>query len=70
MLACYSLMKIGPKSAQFKLRFLITVVLYVLLAHSPDTKRIFVDIGLGFHVEFTWSEAINYISQREEKLSR
>ncbi|EXB59953.1 Protein UXT-like protein [Morus notabilis] len=39
-------------------------------ADIPDTKRIFVDIGLGFHVEFTWSETINYISQREEKLSR
>ncbi|KAL7238117.1 hypothetical protein ACSBR2_004251 [Camellia fascicularis] len=36
----------------------------------PDTRRIFVDIGLGFHVEFTWSEALNYITTREEKLAR
>lgn len=36
----------------------------------PDTQRIFVDVGLGFHVEFTWSEALNYISQREEKIAR
>lgn len=41
-----------------------------LHVHRPDTRRIFVDIGLGFHVEFTWSEALNYISQREEKLAR
>ncbi|XP_044488588.1 protein UXT homolog [Mangifera indica] len=39
-------------------------------ADVPDTQRIFVDIGLGFHVEFTWSEALNYISEREGKLSR
>lgn len=35
----------------------------------PDTTRIFVDVGLGFHVEFTWSEALKYISAREEKLA-
>ncbi|KAL6192808.1 hypothetical protein ACLB2K_033894 [Fragaria x ananassa] len=39
-------------------------------AEVPDTRRIFVDVGLGFHVEFTWSEALSYISQREEKLER
>ncbi|KAF5443381.1 hypothetical protein F2P56_035940 [Juglans regia] len=39
-------------------------------ADVPDTQRIFVDIGLGFHVEFTWSEALNFISLREEKLAR
>ncbi|KAF3431522.1 hypothetical protein FNV43_RR26253 [Rhamnella rubrinervis] len=39
-------------------------------ADVPDTKRIFVDVGLGFHVEFTWSEALNFISLREEKLSK
>ncbi|PON54178.1 Prefoldin alpha-like [Parasponia andersonii] len=39
-------------------------------ADVPDTRRIFVDIGLGFHAEFTWSEALNYISLREEKISR
>ena len=38
--------------------------------YKPDTQRIFVDIGLGFHVEFTWSEALNFISQREERLAR
>ncbi|KAF7828017.1 protein UXT-like protein [Senna tora] len=41
-----------------------------LQAEVPDTRRIFVDIGLGFHVEFTWSEALNFITQREEKIKR
>ncbi|KAI8022756.1 hypothetical protein LOK49_LG03G03042 [Camellia lanceoleosa] len=39
-------------------------------ADVPDTRRIFVDIRLGFHVEFTWSEALNYIIARVEKLAR
>ncbi|XP_022733834.1 protein UXT homolog isoform X2 [Durio zibethinus] len=39
-------------------------------AEVPDTQRIFLDIGLGFHVEFTWSEALKFISLREEKLER
>ncbi|XP_034688553.1 protein UXT homolog [Vitis riparia] len=38
-------------------------------AEVPDTQRIFVDIGLGFHVEFTWSEALKYISIKEESLA-
>ncbi|OIW02156.1 hypothetical protein TanjilG_02380 [Lupinus angustifolius] len=41
-----------------------------LQAEVPDTQSIFVDIGLGFHVEFTWSEALNYIAKREEKIAR
>ncbi|KAE8691927.1 protein argonaute 7-like isoform X1 [Hibiscus syriacus] len=39
-------------------------------AEVPDTQHIFVDVGLGFHVEFTWSEALKFISLREEKLER
>ncbi|KAM7269217.1 hypothetical protein ACFE04_024714 [Oxalis oulophora] len=39
-------------------------------ADVPDTQHIFVDIGLGFHVEFTWSEALDFISLRLEKLKR
>lgn len=45
-------------------------VLGLLHVYRPDTQRIFVDIGLGFHVEFTWSEALRFISLREEKLER
>ncbi|EMS58870.1 Protein UXT-like protein [Triticum urartu] len=37
---------------------------------GPDTKHIFVDIGLGFHVEFTWQEALQFISVREARLAR
>ncbi|XP_073104100.1 uncharacterized protein [Elaeis guineensis] len=39
-------------------------------ADVPDTCHIFVDIGLGFHVEFTWSEALDFISVREARLAR
>ncbi|CAM8939907.1 unnamed protein product [Rhodiola kirilowii] len=39
-------------------------------AESVNTSRIFVDVGLGFHVEFTWSEALKFISVREEKLAK
>ncbi|KAM3304288.1 protein UXT [Capsicum chacoense] len=39
-------------------------------ANVPDATHIFVDVGLGFHVEFTWSEALNYISEREENIAR
>ncbi|GER40557.1 prefoldin chaperone subunit family protein [Striga asiatica] len=39
-------------------------------ADVPDTRHIFVDVGLGFHVEFTWTEALNFIATREESLSR
>ncbi|KAM7459849.1 hypothetical protein LguiA_036167 [Lonicera macranthoides] len=35
-------------------------------ADVPDTWHIFVDVGLGFHAEFTWSEALNYISARQQ----
>lgn len=39
-------------------------------AEVPNTQHIFVDIGMGFHVEFTWSEALNFIEKREEKIAR
>ncbi|KMZ62874.1 Protein UXT [Zostera marina] len=39
-------------------------------ADVPDTRRIFVDVGLGFHVEFTWSEALDFIEVREARLQR
>lgn len=59
------------KNSVTSLRTLVNIGSEVYLqADVPDTQCIFVDIGLGFHVEFTWSEALNYISQREEKLAR
>ncbi|GAB2280237.1 hypothetical protein Dimus_014880 [Dionaea muscipula] len=39
-------------------------------ADVPDTRHIFVDVGMGFHVEFTWSEALDFISMREERLAK
>ena len=43
---------------------------FSVCACSPDTRHIFVDVGLGFHVEFTWCEALRYISVREERLAK
>ncbi|KAK1291978.1 hypothetical protein QJS10_CPB17g00666 [Acorus calamus] len=37
-------------------------------ADVPDARHVFVDIGLGFHVEFTWSEALDFISKKEARL--
>jgi prefoldin alpha subunit len=59
------------KNSVTSLRTLVNLGSEVYMqADVPDTRRIFVDIGLGFHVEFTWSEALNYIAAREEKLAR
>lgn len=58
------------KNSVTSLRTLVNLGSEVYMqADVPDTRRIFVDIGLGFHVEFTWSEALNYIIAREEKLA-
>ncbi|KAK7307085.1 hypothetical protein VNO77_39831 [Canavalia gladiata] len=59
------------KNSVTSLRTLVNLGSEVYLqAEVPDTQHIFVDIGLGFHVEFTWSEALNYIEKREEKIAR
>ncbi|XP_010499012.1 PREDICTED: protein UXT homolog isoform X1 [Camelina sativa] len=39
-------------------------------AEVPDTRHIFMDIGLGFYVEFTRQEALDHISQREERIKK
>lgn len=44
--------------------------LLIFMFFRPDTGHIFVDVGLGFHVEFTWSEALKFIAAREAKLTR
>ncbi|PPE01930.1 hypothetical protein GOBAR_DD01070 [Gossypium barbadense] len=57
------------KNSVTSLRTLVNLGSEVYMqAEVPDTQRIFVDVGLGFHVEFTWSEALKFISLREEKL--
>lgn len=39
-------------------------------ARVPDTSRIFVHVGIGFHVEFTLDEALAFIKVKEEDLER
>ncbi|XP_043691982.1 protein UXT homolog [Telopea speciosissima] len=59
------------KNGVTSLRTLVNVGSEVYMqADVPDTRHIFVDIGLGFHVEFTWSEALEFISRKEERLDR
>lgn len=36
----------------------------------PDTSRVFVDVGLGFHVECTWTEALDFCTQKEEAFTQ
>ncbi|MED6140808.1 hypothetical protein PIB30_097052, partial [Stylosanthes scabra] len=59
------------KNSVTSLRTLVNLGSEVYLqAEVPNTQRIFVDVGLGFHVEFTWSEALNYIQTREERIAK
>lgn len=37
-------------------------------AKTPDRKHIFINIGLGFHVEFTLDEALAFIDKKIKKL--
>ncbi|XP_018462802.1 uncharacterized protein LOC108833907 isoform X1 [Raphanus sativus] len=39
-------------------------------AEVPDTRHVFMDVGLGFYVEFTRQEALDYIPQREERVQK
>lgn len=39
-------------------------------ADVPDTSHIFVDVGLGFHVEFSQLEALDFIVKKEEHLQK
>ncbi|XP_068634390.1 uncharacterized protein [Aristolochia californica] len=39
-------------------------------ADVPDTRHIFVDVGMGFHVEFTWSEALEFITVKQARLDK
>ncbi|GBG64948.1 hypothetical protein CBR_g48697 [Chara braunii] len=38
-------------------------------AQIDDTSHLFVDIGLGFHVEFTLQEALNFIDLKQKSLT-
>ncbi|XP_019084888.1 PREDICTED: protein UXT homolog [Camelina sativa] len=39
-------------------------------AEVLGSRHIFMDIGLGFYVEFTRQEALDHISQREERIKK
>merc|ERR1719223_1347481 len=39
-------------------------------ARVPDSSRIFVDVGYGFHVEFTLAEALEFIEDKCSHLKR
>lgn len=43
---------------------------YYLLCDSPDCTKIFVNIGLGFHLEMTHTEALEFIAKREKDLQK
>eukprot|EP00026_Physarum_polycephalum_P020749 Phypoly_transcript_23533.p1 GENE.Phypoly_transcript_23533~~Phypoly_transcript_23533.p1 ORF type:complete len:158 (+),score=24.35 Phypoly_transcript_23533:26-475(+) len=42
---------------------------FYMQAKVPDTSKIFVNVGLGFHVEFTLPEAIAFIDKKEAALT-
>ncbi|CAA6674128.1 unnamed protein product [Spirodela intermedia] len=59
------------KNGVTSLRTMVNIGSEVYLqADVPDTRHIFVDVGLGFHVEFTWSEALEFISVKEARIAR
>ncbi|CAG8569752.1 9338_t:CDS:2 [Paraglomus occultum] len=39
-------------------------------AKIPDTSYIYVNVGFGFHVQFTLDEAIEFINKKEKLLER
>ncbi|VDM32985.1 unnamed protein product [Hydatigera taeniaeformis] len=42
---------------------------FYIKAHIPSLERLYVDVGLGFHVELTRDEALEFVRQRVELLS-
>ncbi|XP_026436467.1 protein UXT homolog isoform X2 [Papaver somniferum] len=59
------------KNAVTSLRTLVNLDSEVYTqADVLDTRHIFVDVGLGFHVEFTWPEALEFISLKEARLAK
>lgn len=59
------------KNSVTSLRTLVNLGSEVYMqADVLETRSIFVDVGLGFHVEFTWGEALNYIEVREQKIAK
>ena len=51
------------------LRHNVTANLTLVINLSPSLERLYVDVGLGFHVELTRSEALDFVRQRIELLN-
>ncbi|KAI3964117.1 hypothetical protein MKW92_045264 [Papaver armeniacum] len=59
------------ENAVMSLRTLVNLGSEVYMqADELDTRHIFVDVGLGSHVEFTWPEALEFISLKEARLAK
>ncbi|KAI8350922.1 Prefoldin subunit-domain-containing protein [Choanephora cucurbitarum] len=41
---------------------------FYVQAHVPDTQYIYVNVGFGFHVQFTLDEAKAFIAKKEKQL--
>eukprot|EP01092_Planopodium_desertum_P015714 TRINITY_DN8450_c0_g1_i1.p1 TRINITY_DN8450_c0_g1~~TRINITY_DN8450_c0_g1_i1.p1 ORF type:complete len:120 (+),score=0.70 TRINITY_DN8450_c0_g1_i1:45-362(+) len=42
---------------------------FYVQAKVPKTDRIFINVGLGFHVEFTLDEALKFVEKKEAELT-
>jgi prefoldin subunit 5 len=40
------------------------------LIYRPDTQYIYVNVGFGFHVQFTLEEALGFIEKKEKHLQK
>lgn len=49
---------------------LLALTCAVRTSRRPDATRIFVDIGLGFHAELDWDEALVFCQKKEADLNR
>jgi prefoldin subunit 5 len=52
-----------------KLSTLIDIGGFYVKTKIPDTSHVFVNVGLGFHVEFTLQEALAFIELKETHLA-
>ncbi|KAI9365902.1 hypothetical protein BD770DRAFT_312557, partial [Pilaira anomala] len=43
---------------------------FYVQGHIPDTKYIYVNVGFGFHVQFTLKEALAFIKKKEAQLQK
>jgi hypothetical protein len=43
---------------------------FALLMGRPDTRHVFVDVGLGFHVQLTLAEAVAFTDEKEAQLTK